>query len=104
GVGPAITGRLLAEMPELGSLDRRQIAALGGLAPWTRQSGRWKGKSFIGGGRAGVRFRATACAADGLDPPARRRLCSTMQSTLSAQLRHGLPAPPSTVRRRAEWR
>src|SRR5271166_2207288 len=55
GVGPAITGRLLAEMPELGSLDRRQIAALGGLAPWTRQSGRWKGKSFIGGGRADVR-------------------------------------------------
>jgi len=55
GVGPAISGRLLAEMPELGSLDRRQVASLGGLAPWTRQSGRWKGKSFIGGGRAGVR-------------------------------------------------
>lgn len=55
GVGPAISSRLLAEMPELGALDRRQIAALGGLAPWTRQSGRWKGKSFIGGGRAGVR-------------------------------------------------
>jgi len=54
-VGPAISSRLLAEMPELGSLDRRQIAALGGLAPWTRQSGQWKGKSFIGGGRAGVR-------------------------------------------------
>ena len=42
-------------MPELGSLDRRQVASLAGLAPWTRQSGRWKGKSFIGGGRAGVR-------------------------------------------------
>ncbi len=55
GVGPAISGRLLAEMPELGSLDRRQVASLGGLAPWTRQSGQWKGKSFIGGGRAGVR-------------------------------------------------
>ncbi len=55
GVGPAIAGRLLAEMPELGSLDRRQVASLAGLAPWTRQSGQWKGKSFIGGGRAGVR-------------------------------------------------
>ena len=55
GVGPAISGRLLAEMPELGSLGRRQVASLGGLAPWTRQSGQWKGKSFIGGGRAGVR-------------------------------------------------
>ncbi|MGA2045737.1 MAG: transposase [Roseiarcus sp.] len=55
GVGPTIAGRLLAEMPELGKLDRRQIAALAGLAPWTRESGKWKGKSFIGGGRAGVR-------------------------------------------------
>jgi transposase len=55
GVGPAISSRLMAGLPELGSLDRRQIAALGGLAPWTRQSGRWKGKSFIGGGRAEVR-------------------------------------------------
>jgi transposase len=55
GVGPAISSRLLAGLPELGSLDRRKIAALVGLAPWTRQSGRWKGKSFIGGGRADVR-------------------------------------------------
>jgi transposase len=46
---------MLAEMPELGSLDRRQIAALAGLAPFTRQSGKWRGKSFIGGGRASVR-------------------------------------------------
>jgi transposase len=42
-------------MPELGALDRRQIAALAGLAPWTRQCGQWKGKSFIGGGRKTVR-------------------------------------------------
>jgi transposase len=46
---------LIAELPELGSLDRRQIAALVGLAPWTRQSGQWRGKSFIGGGRKSVR-------------------------------------------------
>jgi transposase len=45
----------VAGLPELGSLDRRKISALVGLAPWTRQSGRWKGKSFIGGGRADVR-------------------------------------------------
>jgi transposase len=55
GVGPQISRTLLAELPELGRLDRRQIAALAGLAPWTRQSGKWKGKSFIGGGRAPVR-------------------------------------------------
>lgn len=55
GVGPVIARTLLAELPELGRLDRRQIAALAGLAPWTRQSGRWRGKSMIGGGRAAVR-------------------------------------------------
>ena len=55
GIGPTIARSLIAEMPELGTLDRRQIAALAGLAPWTRQSGQWRGKSFIGGGRANVR-------------------------------------------------
>jgi transposase len=55
GVGKTIARTLIAELPELGSLDRRQIAALVGLAPWTRQSGQWRGKSFIGGGRKSVR-------------------------------------------------
>jgi transposase len=55
GVGPVTVRTMLAELPELGSLNRRQIAALAGLAPFTRQSGRWRGKSFIGGGRASVR-------------------------------------------------
>lgn len=55
GVGPVIARTLIAELPELGSLDRRKIAALVGLAPWTRQSGQWRGKSFIGGGRKSVR-------------------------------------------------
>jgi transposase len=55
GIGPTIARTLIAELPELGTLDRRQIAALVGLAPWTRQSGQWRGKSFIGGGRAAVR-------------------------------------------------
>ena len=55
GVGKTIARTLIAELPELGSLDRRQIAALVGLAPWTRQSGHWRGKSFIGGGRKSVR-------------------------------------------------
>lgn len=55
GVGRVIARTLLAELPELGTLERRQIAALTGLAPWTRQSGQWRGKSMIGGGRASVR-------------------------------------------------
>jgi len=66
GVGPVVSRTLIAELPELGRLDRRQIAALAGLAPWTRQSGKWKGKSFIGGGRTAVRsalFMAALVAA-----------------------------------------
>lgn len=55
GVGKTIARTLIAELPELGALDRRQVAALVGLAPWTRQSGQWRGRSFIGGGRARVR-------------------------------------------------
>jgi transposase len=54
-VGPAISRTLIAELPELGSLDRKEIATLVGLAPFARQSGQWRGKSFIGGGRASVR-------------------------------------------------
>lgn len=55
GVGPTTARTLLAQMPELGRLDRGRIASLAGLAPHTRQSGQWKGKSFISGGRAPVR-------------------------------------------------
>jgi len=55
GVGTTTARTLMAEMPELGTLDRRQIASLAGLAPWTRQSGKWRGKSVIGGGRSRVR-------------------------------------------------
>lgn len=55
GVGTVTARALLADLPELGKLGRGEIAALAGLAPYTRQSGKWKGKSFIGGGRASVR-------------------------------------------------
>lgn len=53
-------------MPELGTLDRKKIASLAGLAPYTRQSGAWKGKSMISGGRKTVRtalFMAAMVAA-----------------------------------------
>jgi transposase len=55
GVGPVIARTLIAELPELGQLGGKEIAALAGLAPFTRQSGKWRGKSFIGGGRTPVR-------------------------------------------------
>lgn len=55
GVGSITARTLLAELPELGTLDHKKIASLAGLAPYTRQSGQWKGKSMIGGGRKSVR-------------------------------------------------
>ena len=54
-VGPTISRTLIAQLPELGTLGGKQIVALVGLAPFTRQSGQWRGKSFIGGGRTSVR-------------------------------------------------
>jgi len=55
GIGKTIARTLIAELPELGSLNAKQIASLAGLAPFTRQSGKWRGKSFICGGRSHVR-------------------------------------------------
>lgn len=55
GVGSITARTLIAELPELGQLDRRKITSLVGLAPFTRQSGKWRGKSFISGGRGSVR-------------------------------------------------
>lgn len=55
GVGPAIASCLLCELPELGKLTRKQIAALVGLAPFNRDSGKHVGRPCIWGGRAHVR-------------------------------------------------
>lgn len=55
GVGTITALGVLAELPELGTLNRRQAAALAGLAPHPRESGQWRGRRTIGGGRAPVR-------------------------------------------------
>ena len=55
GIGPVTSRTLLAELPELGTLDRKQIAALVGVAPFNRDSGSLKGRRSIWGGRAPVR-------------------------------------------------
>ena len=55
GVGPGTVAVMLAEMPELGSLNRRQAAALAGVAPYDRQSGGWDGARHIAGGRKHAR-------------------------------------------------
>ena len=55
GVGPALALTLVAELPELGRLSRREIAALVGVAPMNRDSGAWRGRRSVQGGRASVR-------------------------------------------------
>ena len=56
GIGPVAAIAMLVEMPELGTMDGKEAASLAGLAPITRESGRWKGQSRIGGGRRGLRL------------------------------------------------
>jgi transposase len=55
GAGRVLSLTLLASLPELGALNRREIAALAGLAPFNRDSGMWRGERHIFGGRAAVR-------------------------------------------------
>ena len=66
GVGPILSITLLADVPELGSISHRQLAALVGVAPFNCDSGKWKGTRRIWGGRAAVRavlYMATCAAA-----------------------------------------
>jgi len=55
GIGTVTAAAMLILMPEIGTLERKQVASLAGLAPITRQSGQWQGKAFIGGGRKPLR-------------------------------------------------
>ena len=64
GVGPIVSYTLLGELPELGTLSHKQIAALAGVAPLARDSGTLRGKRIVWGGRASVRtalFMAALC-------------------------------------------
>jgi transposase len=71
GIGAVTAAVLLAYLPELGEANRKEIAALVGVAPFTRQSGEWKGKAYCSGGRAAVRqalYMAAVSASRGKNP------------------------------------
>lgn len=55
GIAEITAISMIVEMPELGTLDRKQAASLAGLAPISKQSGKWRGKERINGGRAFLR-------------------------------------------------
>ena len=110
GVGPVLSATLLADLPELGTLDRRQIATLVGVAPPNRDSGNFRGKRSVWGGRAKVRaalYMATV-AATRYNPVIRtfyQRLCAAgkekkvaltacmrkLLTILNAMLKHRTP-------------
>jgi len=65
-IGPGTARTMVVDLPELGTLKRRQISALVGVACITRQSGKWQGKSFCTGGRAAVRSALYMAALTGV--------------------------------------
>ena len=77
GVGKVLSSTLLAQLPELGMLNRKQIAALAGLAPFNRDSGSMRGSRCIWGGRAQVRrvlYMATVAGVRS-NPPSKLSIC-----------------------------
>ena len=66
GVGPTTSATLAAELPELGQLNRQQIAALAGLAPFNHDSGKFRGQRRIRGGRAALRATLYMAALTGV--------------------------------------
>jgi len=118
GVGPGLSRTLLAQLPELGQLDRKRLAALVGVAPLNRDSGTGRGKRSIWGGRAPVRavlymgvlsatrcnpviraFYARLCAAGKPRKVALTACMHKLLGILNAILRHqtAWQAPPAAV-------
>ena len=65
-VGPVMSVTILADLPEIGTLNRRQIASLIGVAPMNRDSGKYKGKRAVWGGRARIRSVLYMCVISGI--------------------------------------
>ena len=112
GVGEQLSLALLAQLPELGTLNRRQVAALVGVAPFNRDSGAMRGKRTVWGGRARVRavlYMATL-AASRFNPVIRdfyQRLLAAgkpKKVALVACMRKLLVILNSMLKQRSPWR
>jgi transposase len=112
GVGRVMAATLLAELPELGKLNRKQIAALVGVAPLNRDSGTFRGKRSIWGGRSSVRavLYMAALTATRRNPAIRRlyeRLCAggkAKKLALTACMRKLLTVLNAMARSNTPWR
>ena len=111
GVGPVLSFTFLADLPELGALDRKQIAALVGVAPLNQDSGALRGKRAIWGGRATVRaaLYMSTLAATRYNPVIRafyRRLCAAGKAkkvALTACMRKLLTILNAIVKHQTPW-
>jgi transposase len=112
GVGPVLSRTLIGDLPELGTLNRKQIAALVGVAPLARDSGTLKGKRLVWGGRAPVRavLYMAALVATRRNPIIRRfyqRLLATgkpKKLALTACMRKLLTILNAMMRTQTTWR
>ena len=112
GVGEQLSLTLLAYLPELGTLDRRQVAALVGVAPFNRDSGTLRGKRTVWGGRARIRaaLYMGALVASQYNPVIRdfyRRLLAAgkpKKLALTACMRKLLVTLNSMLKHRSTWR
>lgn len=111
GIGPVASVTILTQLPELGTLNRRQIAALVGVAPFNRDSGMFRGKRMIWGGRSHVRavlYMATMVAAR-FNPVIRdfyERLCAAGKAkkvALTACMRKLLTILNAMLKHRVPW-
>ena len=111
GVGPVLSSMLLTHLPELGSLNRGQVAALVGVAPMNRDSGAFRGKRSVSGGRAAIRsaLYMAALAATQHNPVIKAfydRLLARGKPTkvaLTACMRKLLIILNCMVQRRTQW-
>lgn len=111
GIGPVGTSTLLANLPELGTLTGKQIAALVGVAPLNRDSGTWRGKRTVWGGRAQVRamLYMSALVATRFNPVIRafyHRLCAAGKAkkvALTACMRKLLTILNAMMKHRTRW-
>jgi transposase len=111
GVGPVLSSTLLGQLPELGTLNRKQIAALVGVAPLNRDSGKFRGKRAVWGGRASVRaaLYMAALVATRYNPVIKdfySRLCAARKPkkvALTACMRTLLTILNAMVRNHTPW-
>jgi len=112
GVGPVLASTLIAQLPELGSLTNKKIAALVGVAPFNRDSGTIRGRRCVWGGRADIRkvlYMATL-AAIRFNPTIRgfyKRLCQTgklRKVAITASMRKFITILNAMVRDQKPWR